>query len=398
MTTHTGPLSGIRVVDLTRVLTGPWATMTLGDLGADVIKIEPPQGDDTRQWGPPFADEAEDGPNAMSAYFTCVNRNKRSLVLDLKSPEGQATLHKLIQTADVVVENYRSGVAEALGAGYEPLSKLNPKLIYCSISGYGRTGERAKFGGYDMIIQAQAGIMSLTGRADGPPHKVGASIVDITAGMNAVQAILAALIARGRTGKGERIDISLFDTQLQWLANVAANVLFSGEDAKRYGNAHPNIVPYGVFNAKDTPFVLAVGNAKHWQALCAQVLEQPKLATDPRFARNSDRVKNRAELIALLEDFFSAYPAGGPQGILAKISAAGIPCGKLHTVKEALDHTISFERNMRQTMALSSGVEIPMLGSPLHLTNHKISYRLPPPTLGEHTTEILEELNQAKAG
>lgn len=374
------PLPTLKVLDFSRVLTGPWASMTLGDLGAEVIKIESPDGDETRAWGPPFIGD-------FSAYFAHVNRNKKSVVINLKTPEGQNIAHELAKQADVVIENFRTGVAERLGIGYEKLSALNPRLIYCALSGYGRTGSRKDFPGYDAVIQAQGGIMSITGSASGEPSKVGVAIVDITTGMNAVIAILAALHARHSTGVGQYIDISLFGTQVQWLSNVASNVLFSGHDAARYGNAHANIVPYGVFAAADGHFALAVGNDHQWKGFCTAI-NKPEWATDPRFAQNPDRVKHREILTPLLGEIFKRQTRAE---LLPKISAADVPCGKVHSVKEALDHPLVAEHQQRINMTTADGHVLPMVGSPLNFSATPVSYRLPPPKLGEHTVEVLKE-------
>jgi crotonobetainyl-CoA:carnitine CoA-transferase CaiB-like acyl-CoA transferase len=374
------PLHGLRVLDLTRVLAGPWCTMTLGDLGADVIKVEALEGDDTRTWGPPFADD-------MSAYYTCVNRNKRSLAVNLKDPRGLALVRQLALKADVVVENFKTGGAEKLGLGYAALKGDNPGLVYCAISGYGRTGSRKDLPGYDFIIQAEGGIMSITGEEVGMPSKVGVAIVDITTGQNAVAAILAALVARGRTGKGQYIDISLFDTQIQWLANVASNTLFSGKDAKRWGNAHANIVPYQAFEASDGWFTVAVGNDSQFQKLC-QLVEKPEWASDTRFATNPARVAHRTVLIPLLERVFRRR---NTSDWLDQLEAAGIPCGRVQSVQKALNHPVTHERGLRLTMAHPlTGKALPMVGSPLHLSDTPVNYRRPPPAVGQHTREILQ--------
>ncbi|MGE5642118.1 MAG: CaiB/BaiF CoA transferase family protein, partial [Byssovorax cruenta] len=284
------PLNGIRVLDLSRVLAGPYCTMVLGDLGAGVIKVESPEGDETRGWGPPFA-------AGESAYFLCVNRNKRSIVIDFKTQEGRNILHKLIQQSDILVENFRPGTLARFSLDYESASMLNPKLIYCSITGFGQTGPLRDRPGYDFMIQAMGGLMSFTGEPEGEPMKVGVAVADLFAGQNAVIAILAALQARTQTGRGQHLDISLFDSQLGMLANVASNYLVSGNLPKRYGNAHANIVPYQSFQASDAWFIVAVGNDKQFEKLCG-VIRKLELASDPRFTTNADRVKNREELIA----------------------------------------------------------------------------------------------------
>src|SRR5437588_3319610 len=270
------PLSGIRVLDLSRVLAGPYCTMMLGDLGADVIKVESPEGDDTRRWGPPYRE-------GEAAYYLSCNRNKRGIVLDLRTPEGREIARQLALRSDVLVENFRVGTTERWGLDYESLRVENPGLVYCSISAYGRTGPDAHLPGYDYVLQGVGGVMSITGEADGAPMKVGVAIVDLTAGMFALSAILAALRVRDLTGRGQRIDISLLDSHLAWLANVASNYLVSGESPPRYGNTHPNIVPYQTFAASDGWIVVAVGNDRQWQRFCAAI-NCPDLASDPRFA------------------------------------------------------------------------------------------------------------------
>ncbi len=280
------PLEGVRVLDFSRVLAGPYCTMMLGDLGADVIKVESPEGDDTRRWGPPYQ-------GGESAYYLCCNRNKRSVVLDLTTQEGRNAAYTLALRSHIIVENFKLGTMERWGLGYETLSQANSGLIYCSISGYGRTGPDAHLSGYDYVIQGAGGIMSVTGEPDGPPGKVGVAIVDLTAGMFALSSILAALRVRDLTGKGQQIDMSLLDSHLAWLANVGSNYLVSGEIPQRHGNAHPNIVPYQAFQASDGWVVLAVGNDRQWSRFCAAIA-RPELADDPRFATNEARVHNRS--------------------------------------------------------------------------------------------------------
>ena len=294
------PLNGIRVLDLSRVLAGPYCTMVLGDLGADVIKVESPEGDETRGWGPPFAGEAR----GESAYYLCVNRNKRGIVVDFKTAEGRDILYRLIRQSDVLVENFRPGSLARFSLDFESVSVINPSLIYCSITGFGQTGPLRDKPGYDFMIQAMGGIMSVTGEPDGEPMKSGVAVADLFAGQNAVVAILAALQARTHTGKGQHLDISLFDSQLGWLANVASNYLISGKLPKRYGNAHANIVPYQSFQASDGWFVVAVGNDRQFAKMC-EVIGKPGLVTDTCFATNSARVQNRDELISILKPMFT---------------------------------------------------------------------------------------------
>jgi crotonobetainyl-CoA:carnitine CoA-transferase CaiB-like acyl-CoA transferase len=388
----TSPLDGIRVLDLSRVLAGPWCSMTLADMGADVIKIESLEGDDTRFWGPPFI---EKNGHKLSGYFACINRNKRSVAVNLKDPKGQKLVQDIAKKADVLLENFKTGGAEKLGVGYSQLRADNPALIYCSISGYGRTGPMATVPGYDLIIQAEAGLMSITGPAEGRPCKVGMAVTDITTGMNATTAIVAALFARTRTGKGQHIDISLYDTQLQWLGNVASNVLFSGQDAKRWGNAHSSIVPYQMFEAAGASyFVIACGNDGQWQHLC-DIIAKPDWKTDPDTASNPARVKNRATLVPKLQEIFLTDTA---DNWVKKIDAAGIPSGHVRTVKEAIDDPLTAARDMRISLHNPAlGADVPMLGSALNFSDTPVRYHSAPPLVGQHTAEVLTEFGLSQA-
>lgn len=380
--TKAGLLSDITVIDLSRVLAGPYCTMMLGDLGADVIKIEAPgRGDDTRHWGPPFTASGE------SAYFLCVNRNKRSLTLNLKSDEGLDILKKLIANADVLVENFKAGTLEKWGLSYEVLTRLNPGLIYCTITGYGYTGPYRDLPGYDFIIQAQGGIMSITGPEDGEPHKVGVAITDITAGHNAAIAILAALYARERTGRGQRIDIALLDSQVAWLANVASNYMISAEVPKRYGNAHANIVPYQVFKAKDKHFAFAVGNDLQWGKFCEEI-GRSEWAQDKKFSTNAARVENRVELIGLLSQIFSARDM---QDWLALLEGLGIPAAPINTIDRVFDDPQVQARQMKIEIDHPLDGPLPFVGSPLKILDAPIEMRYPPPLLGQHTQEVLAD-------
>jgi formyl-CoA transferase len=376
-------LEGIRVLDLSRVLAGPYCTMMLGDLGADVVKVEAPErGDDTRHWGPPFAIGGE------SAYYLCVNRNKRSMTLNLKSERGLPVLRDLIKQCDILVENFRVGTLEGWGLNYKELQRLRPGLIYCTITGYGYTGPYRDKPGYDFVIQAQGGVMSITGPAEGEPYKVGVAIADITAGLFACNAILASLYARGQTGEGQRIDISLLDSQVAWLANVASNYLVSGEIPRRYGNAHPNIVPYQVFKARDDYFALGVGNDFQWKKLCA-TLEQNSWAEDERFATNAGRVENRDILIPLLEDQFKRRNVAH---WLSKIEASGIPISPINSIDRVFEDPQVLAREMKVNAPHPTAGSVPMVGSPLVIPTSSVDYRLPPPLLGEHTEDVLKEL------
>lgn len=375
------PLQGIRVLDLSRVLAGPYCTMVLGDLGADVIKIEPPEGDETRGWGPPFA-------GGESAYYLCVNRNKRDIVINLKTDEGKKILHDLALQSDVFVENFRPGILEKFGLDYATLHELNPQLIYCSITGFGQTGSMKDKPGYDFMIQALGGLMSITGEPEGEPMKTGVAVVDLFAGQNAIIAILAALQARTLTGRGQHLDISLFDSQLGWLANVASNYLISGQLPKRHGNAHPNIVPYQNFEASDGWFAIAVGNDKQFEALC-KVIDKTEWGKDSRFAKNSGRVENRDELIPLLKSIFVTRGVGEWLSILEQ---AQIPCGPIQNFEQVFSMPIVEEREMLVKMVHPTIGELPLVGSPLKMSETPVEYRLPPPLMGEHTKEILKEL------
>lgn len=372
------PLQNIRVLDLSRVLAGPYCTMVLGDLGAEVIKVEPPEGDETRGWGPPFA-------GGESAYYLCVNRNKRGMVVNLKTDEGRAVLRELAMRSDVLVENFRPGTLKKFGLDFETLHELNPRLVYCSISGFGQTGPLRDMPGYDFMIQAMGGIMSVTGEPDGEPMKVGVAVADLFAGQNAVIAILAALQARTLTGEGQYLDIALFDSQLGWLANVASNYLISEKLPKRYGNAHANIVPYQSFHAKDGWFVIAVGNDNQFKSMC-RVIGQPELAEDVRFSANSARVENRELLIALLKPVFETKTVDEWLALIGD----QFPCGPINNFEQVFAMPHVQEREMLVTMEHPTIGALPLVGSPLKMSGTPVDYRLPPPLMGEHTKEILK--------
>lgn len=350
--------------------------MTLADLGAEVIKVESFDGDDTRGMGPPYIGE-------ISAYFSCANRGKRSICIDLHKPEGAAVIHALVRQADVLIENFRTGTAERLGVGYEALSAINPRLIYCSISGYGRTGPDAKRAGYDYAVQAEGGLMAITGARDGEPNKVAVAVVDLATGQNAVIAILAALHQRHSTGRGQQVAVSLFDTQLSWLANIGAGVLFTGEEAPRFGNEHASIVPYQAFKAADQSFVLTVANEKLWHGLCDAV-GHPEWIADPRFCSNSLRVLNRTAVTEKLQRIFATKPVSH---WLAAFEARGIPCAPINSVKQALQSELS--------KANGNVIDIdgiPVVASPLRLGDSPVQYTQAPPPLGGHSRAIMQEL------
>jgi formyl-CoA transferase len=375
------PLQGIRVLDLSRVLAGPYCTMVLGDLGAEVIKVEPPEGDETRGWGPPFA-------GGESAYYLCVNRNKRDIVINLKTDEGKNILRELAMQSDVLVENFRPGTLEKFGLDFKTLHALNPKLIYCSITGFGQTGSMKDKPGYDFMIQASGGLMSITGEPEGEPMKTGVAVVDLFAGQNAIIAILAALQARTLTGEGQHLDIALFDSQLGWLANVASNYLISSKLPKRHGNAHPNIVPYQSFQASDGWFAIAVGNDRQFERLC-ELLGKPELVLDEKFTANSARVQNREEIIPLLASIFKTSSVSE---WLRKLNEAEIPCGPINNFEQVFSMPQVREREMLVQMQHPTIGRLPLVGSPLKMSATPVEYRLPPPLMGEHTVSILQEL------
>lgn len=374
------PLQNIRVLDLSRVLAGPYCTMVLGDLGAEVIKVEGPEGDETRGWGPPFT-------GGESAYYLCVNRNKRSMVLDLKTEAGRDILCELAQKSDVLVENFRPGTLKKFNLDFETLHEINPRLIFCSISGFGQTGPLKDMPGYDFMIQAMGGIMSITGEPDGEPVKVGVAAADLFAGQNAIIAILAALQARELTGVGQYLDIALFDSQLGWLANVASNFLISGKLPKRYGNAHANIVPYQSFQADDGWLVVAVGNDRQFESFC-RVINKPELSADERFSKNAGRVQNREILIPLLKPIFKEKTVGEWLSLIGD----QFPCGPINDFGQVFSMSHVKEREMLIEMEHPTIGALPLVASPLKMSGTPVSYRLPPPLMGQHTKEVLEEV------
>ena len=372
-------LSGVRVLDFSRVLAGPYCSMLLADFGADVIKVESPQGDDTRQWGPPWLD-------GESAYYLSTNRNKRGIVLDLKNPRGQEIALQLANRADVLIENFKVGGMQKFNLGYEALRLTNPGLIYCSISGYGQTGPKSGLTGYDFIIQAEAGIMSITGQEDGEPAKVGVAIVDVTAGLYASHAILAALHHRDKTGEGQYIDVALFDSQLGWLVNVAQNYLVSGSRPKRFGNAHPNIVPYQVFQTADGYLALGVGNDRQYQLLC-EAAQRPDLWQDLRFQTNPGRVAQRDILIPEWQSVFLTRESADWLSVLGEL---GIPVGPINDIPTALNDPQVEARQMIRSVIGADGESIQMVGPVAHLSGTPAQVLSAPPRLGEHTRAILQ--------
>ncbi len=375
----------LKVLDFTRVLAGPVCTMLLGDYGADVIKVERPvRGDDTRHWGPPWAGS---GAARLSAYFFCVNRNKRSLTLDLQQAEGRGLARRLALGSDVLIENFRVGQMAAWGLDHETLARDHPVLVYCSISGYGQDGPRAREPGYDSVIQAQSGLMAITGEADGAPMKIGVALSDVITGLYATTAIQSALLQRERSGRGQYVDVALFDAQLAAMVNIASNALIDGQEPGRYGNAHPSIVPYQTFEAADRSFSLAVGNDRQFARLCA-IIGRTELAADPRFTDNPSRVKHREALIPQLAAAFREGPA---QRWIDAALAAGIPAGPINGVGEALADPQVGARSLVQDVTLADGSAAPMLGPVAQLSASPSRIRLAPPTLGQHTAEVLRE-------
>jgi crotonobetainyl-CoA:carnitine CoA-transferase CaiB-like acyl-CoA transferase len=394
--TAPGPLAGLRVIDCSTVLAGPYCTMLLGDLGADVIKIEPPDGDATRGWGPPWVGPADAEGRRTAAYYLAINRNKRGLRLDLKAPEGAAILRRLIADGDVLVENARVGGFARLGFDDATLEAINPRLVHLSISGYGTTGPAATRPGYDFVIQAASGLMSITGAPDGEgggPTKVGVAISDVVSGMLGAVSVLAALVGRERDegptpGRGQRVDISLLGATLASLVNQAQNAFVSGEAPRRLGNAHPNIVPYETFATADAAIAIAVGSARQWPRLCA-ALGVEVLATDPRFATNGDRVERRAELRPILADRFAERSTAD---WLAALDAAEIPCGPINDVAAAFASPEAIELGMTVEQEHPSWGLIRQVGIPFRFATTPATIRTPPPSLGEDTDAILAEL------
>jgi crotonobetainyl-CoA:carnitine CoA-transferase CaiB-like acyl-CoA transferase len=376
----TGPLAGLTVVDFTRVLSGPYCTMLLADMGARVIKIEQPgRGDDTRAWGPPFV-------GGESAYFLSINRNKESLTLDLKQPAAHRILECLLKEADVLVENFRPGTMDRLGLGYDALAAQYPKLVYCSISGFGQTGPRRSEPGYDAVIQGEGGLMSITGPAAGPPFRLGVAISDIVSGMFAAQGIAMALLARVRTGRGQHVDVGMLDSTAALLTYQAGIYFATGKTAARMGNRHPTIVPYETFSAADGDFVLAVGNDEQWRRFC-RVIDAQEYAGDPRFATNQGRVVHYDELRPLLAERLRSRTRAEWASAL---KAAGVPCGSVRDIAEVLNDAHLDARDMIRTVEHMSAGAVQVLGVPVKLSETPGGVRTAPPALGQHTTQILE--------
>ena len=387
-----GALANIRVLDLSRVLAGPWAGQMLADLGADVIKVERPgSGDDTRHWGPPFLKDAEGRDTREAAYYLCANRNKRSLTVDFTQPEGQRLIRELAAQSDVLLENFKVGGLAAYGLDYASLKAINPRLIYCSITGFGQQGPYAQRAGYDFMIQGLGGLMSLTGRAadeeGAGPVKVGVALTDILTGLHATVAVLAALNHRHSSGEGQHIDLALLDVQVACLANQALNYLTTGVAPRRLGNAHPNIVPYQDFPTADGDFILTVGNDGQFRRFC-EVAGHPEWADDPRFASNSARVAHRGELIPLIRQ---ATVFRTTAEWVAALEEAGVPCGPINDLAQVFADPQVLARGMRVDLAHPLAGSAPGVASPLRLSATPVEYRNAPPLLGEHTETILAE-------
>ena len=387
-----GALQGIRVLDLSRVLAGPWCGQVLADLGAEVIKIERPKvGDDTRMWGPPWMLDQHGRATRESGYYQSANRNKSSVAIDMATQDGQRLLQHMVKTADIVIENFKAGSLKKYGLDYETLKHINPKLIYCSITGFGQDGPRAEEPGYDFIIQGMSGLMSITGEKEGElgasSQKVGVAVVDIQTGLYATIAIQAALISRQQTGVGQYIDMSLLDVQVAGLANQGMNYLSSGIAPQRMGNHHPNIVPYQTFKAQDKEFILACGNDKQFKDLCIAI-GKPELLDQPNYLRNQDRVKYRQELVALLSEYFLSNTA---KHWVDAIHAMKVPVGVINSVADALDEPQIQYRKMVVNIPHTDNPDFNVIGSPIKMTGTPVEYRNAPPRLGEHTKAILEE-------
>ena len=385
-----GALSHIRVLDLSRVLAGPWCAQNLADLGAQVIKVERPgAGDDTRHWGPPFAKDPNGQDTTESAYYISINRNKKSITLDISTPEGQAIVRDLVKTSDVVIENYKVGQLAKYGLDYLSLCAIKPNLIYCSITGFGQSGPYQHRPGYDFILQGMGGFMSITGEADhlpgGGPQKAGVAIVDLFTGMYASSAILAAVIHRDRTGEGQYIDMALLDTQVAMLANISSNYLCSGVSPHRWGNAHPNVVPYQTFQTSDSWIIVAVGNDSQFRNF-VKAGNREALADDPRFATNPARIEHRAALIPLLVEMVKEKTKAQ---WITLLEAAGVPCGPINNLQEVFENEQVIARGIEMHVPHPTAGTMKLVASPMRLSKTPVEVRMPPPLLGQHTDEVL---------
>ena len=390
--TPPGALEGVRVLDLSRVLAGPWASQTLGDLGADVIKVERPgAGDDTRAWGPPYLKNAAGEPTADAAYYLCTNRNKKSIAVDLSQPAGQDLVRQLALQSDVLIENFKVGSLSQYGLDYAQLSALNPRLIYCSITGFGQTGPYAKRAGYDFLIQGMGGLMSITGQPEGEPGagpvKVGVALTDILTGLYASTSILAALQARQRTGRGQHIDLALLDVGVACLANQSMNYLHSGDTPQRMGNAHPNTVPYQDFPTADGHMILAIGNDSQFARFCAAA-GQPEMAQDERYATNQARLAHRHTLIDALRRITRTRTTSAWIELLESV---GVPCGPINTIADVFANPQVQARGLQMQMTHAQAGAIPLVASPIRLSDTPVQYHQAPPVLGQHTREVMTE-------
>ena len=390
MTDRRGPLDGIRILDLSRVLAGPFCTQVLADLGAEVIKVERPGvGDETRTWGPPYVKDPDGADTTESAYYLCANRNKRSVTVDFSQPGGAALVKRLLAHCDALVENFKVGGLAKFGLGYGQLRGEFPGLVYCSVTGFGQTGPYAHRPGYDMMAQGMGGLISITGEPDRPPCKVPVAINDIMTGMYAAVALLSALRHRDLTGEGQHVDLGLLDVQVSWLANVASNYLVGGEVPRRLGTAHPNSVPYQVFPTLDGFIIIAANNDGQFERLC-EAAGTPGLARDPRFASNALRVRNRDRLVAKIE---AVTRTRGTAAWMEALEAAGVPCAPVNTIDQVFADPQVDARGMRVRMPHPlAGEDVRLVGSPIRLSGTPVSYRRAPPTLGQHTDEVLAEL------
>ncbi|MHB1113349.1 MAG: CaiB/BaiF CoA transferase family protein [Acidovorax defluvii] len=379
------PLAGVRVLDLSRVFAGPLCGMVLADFGAEVIKVEHPgRGDDTRDWGMRIG-------KTETTYYNSMNRNKRSITVDLQTPEGVKIIHGLLPQCDVVVQNFKTGGADKLGLGYEQLKAIKPDLIYCSVAGYDSSGPEAKRPGYDLVIQGESGLMALNGEANTPPLKFGVAVVDLMTGMYAAQAVLAALFQRTRTGKGRHIEMALYDCGLMITGYYGLDAMLLGHDPQRYGNAHPSIVPYGMYDAADGPLIIAVGNNAQFDKFCRQVIERPDIVEDPRFATNVERAKNRLVLGPMLKELIAGFAR---DVLLQRMTAAGIPCGKVAGLHEALTSERTRRGGLLQELPHPVAGSTHVFAPPYRLDGQRLPIRNAPPTLGEGTREVLQQLLQ----
>ncbi len=379
------PLEGVRVLDLSRVFAGPLCGQVLADFGAEVVMVEHPgRGDDTRDWGMRIG-------KTETTYYNSMNRNKRSITVDLQTPEGQKLIHDLLPQFDVVIQNFKTGGADKLGLGYAQLKALKPDLIYCSVAGYNSSGPEAKRPGYDLVIQGEAGLMAINGEAHQPPLKFGVAVVDMMTGMYAAQAVLAALFRRERTGKGQLVEMSLYDCGLMVTGYYGLDAMLLGHDPERYGNAHPSIVPYGMFEAADGPLIIAVGNNRQFDKFCREVIQRPDIVEDPRYATNVERAKNRLTLLPMMMALIRSFPR---DVLLQRLAAAGIPCGRVAGLHEALTSERTRQGGLLQEMPHPVAGSTHVFAPPYRLDGERLPIRNAPPTLGEGTRELLQKLLQ----